>query len=129
MREWHRLYLAKKSKNDPMFRVITNLRIRIWQVLVRNSKSAKTMILLGCTVEFFKEHLEKQFDEKMSWENYGKYWHVDHIKPCASFDLTKPEEQKKCFHWTNLQPLEGRENESKGAKLIEKYLKKIPQPQ
>lgn len=53
----------------------------------------------------------------MSWENRGNFgWHVDHIKPCASFDLTKPEEQAKCFHYTNLQPLWARENIAKGDK-------------
>ena len=47
----------------------------------------------------------------MTWENHGQYgWHVDHIKPCALFDLTKIEEQKKCFHYTNLQPLWWRDN-------------------
>lgn len=50
-------------------------------------------------------HLESLFKTGMSWENYGPVWHVDHIKPCALFDLTDPEQQRICFHWTNLQPL------------------------
>jgi len=52
----------------------------------------------------------------MSWDNYGSYWHIDHIRPCASFDLTDPEQQKDCFDFTNLQPLEAKENIRKGAK-------------
>jgi hypothetical protein len=67
--------------------------------------------------DLFK-HLESKFTEGMSWSNYGyKGWHVDHIKPCASFDLSDPEEQKKCFHYTNLQPLWWYDNFKKGAKL------------
>ena len=51
----------------------------------------------------------------MNWENYGK-WHIDHIKPISKFDMTDQEEQKKCFHWSNLQPLWAEENISKGDK-------------
>jgi hypothetical protein len=74
--------------------------------------------LLGCSWEKVKDHLESLFKEGMSWENHGrKGWHIDHIIPCASFDLTKIEEQKKCFHYTNLQPLWWWENLEKGDKI------------
>ena len=53
----------------------------------------------------------------MSWNNYGK-WHVDHIRPCIDFDLSKPEEQQKCFHYTNLQPLWAEENMRKHYKFV-----------
>jgi desulfoferrodoxin (superoxide reductase-like protein) len=63
--------------------------------------------------------LEKQFKLGMNWDNYGRSgWHIDHIKPCASFDLTKKEEQLKCFHYTNLQPLWARENLIKSDKIL-----------
>jgi hypothetical protein len=53
----------------------------------------------------------------MTWENHGRYgWHIDHIRPCASFDLADPEQQRKCFHYTNLQPLWASENMRKGDK-------------
>ena len=52
----------------------------------------------------------------MTWENHGK-WHVDHIKPCCTFDFSKEEEQKKCFHYTNLQPLWAEENLVKAGKV------------
>lgn len=65
--------------------------------------------MLGCTIQEFKIYLENKFKEGMSWKNRSD-WHIDHIKPCASFDLSKEEEQKKCFHYTNLQPLWAREN-------------------
>ena len=51
----------------------------------------------------------------MTWKNHG-IWHVDHIRPCASFDLTKDEEQRECFHYKNLQPLWGPDNLAKGSK-------------
>ena len=70
------------------------------------------MELIGCTREKLIEHLENQFLPGMSWENYGK-WHVDHIKPCSMFDFTDLEEQKRCFHYSNLQPLWAKDNLSK----------------
>jgi len=80
-----------------------------------NIKSKKTKELLGCTVEELKRYLSNKFVDNMSFENYGK-WHIDHIIPCASFDFSKPEEQAKCFHYTNLQPLWAIDNIKKGAK-------------
>ena len=59
---------------------------------------------VGCTSEKLRKHLEEQFENGMTWENIGK-WHIDHIKPCAKFDLNLEEEKHKCFHYTNLQPL------------------------
>lgn len=93
------------------------LRSRIYRVVKRAGaiKSERTMELLGCSMEFFIDHLKSQFTEGMSLENHGE-WHIDHIRPCASFDLTDPEQQKQCFHYTNLQPLWAFENLSKGAK-------------
>ena len=82
------------------------------------------MELLGCTIEEFRKHLSDQFVEGMTWENHGVYtldnpekWHIDHIIPCASFNLVLEEEQKKCFHYTNMQPLWGLQNIQKSAKL------------
>ena len=78
-------------------------------------KSDKTLELLGASVTFVKKYLESLFQPGMSWDNYGE-WHVDHIIPCASFDLNDPEQQKKCFHYTNLQPLWAADNIAKGAR-------------
>jgi hypothetical protein len=79
-------------------------------------KSNRTPDLVGCSVNDLKTHLESKFIESMTWENYGE-WHIDHMRPCASFNLEDPEEQKKCFHWTNLQPLWAKDNMSKGDRL------------
>ena len=78
-------------------------------------KIAKTETLLGCTVAEARAHLESQFLLGMSWDNHGE-WHIDHIKPCASFDLTDFEQQKRCMHYTNLQPLWAEDNLRKGAR-------------
>jgi hypothetical protein len=80
-------------------------------------KSAKTLELVGCTVEDLRLFLEAEFVEGMTWDNYGE-WHIDHMRPCASFNLEDPDEQKKCFHWTNLQPLWAQDNIRKGAKNV-----------
>lgn len=69
-------------------------------------KTNRTVELLGISKKGFMEYLESKFTDGMSWENYGiTGWHLDHIRPAIEFDLTKPEEQQKCFHYTNLQPL------------------------
>ena len=67
------------------------------------------MDLVGCTLAELCTHLETQFVDGMSWDN-RKDWHIDHIRPCGSFDLTDPEQQAQCFHYTNLQPLWARDN-------------------
>lgn len=113
--EYAKLYINKKRKTDLNFKLRDILRRRIWNALKNNIKSTKTIVLLGCSTEFLKKYLEKKFQVGMSWENYGK-WHVDHIKPCSSFGLIKSEEQYKCFHYTNLQPLWAVENLKKGAR-------------
>ena len=80
-------------------------------------KSQATAKYLGCTIAELMTHLENQFQEGMSWDNHGFYgWHIDHKKPCASFDLTDEEQAKQCFHYTNLQPLWAEDNLRKGAK-------------
>lgn len=104
-----------KLNNDIMFKLKHTLRSRIRKAIKSQKKSDSLFNLIGCTISYIKQHLENQFTEGMTWENHGT-WHIDHIKPCCSFDLTTEEEQKKCFHYTNLQPLWGKDNLSKGGK-------------
>lgn len=113
-----------RLKTDNNFKIKHYLRGRIWKVLNGNPKIEGTLELLGCSVEFLKKHLESQFVDGMNWDNRGngyngkKEWQVDHILPCASFDLSKPEEQKKCFHYSNLQPMWAKENRIKSDKIL-----------
>jgi len=123
-REWNLKNLGykqkwqhNKSRTDPNFRFKRYLRTRIYQALKGTAKSKRTMKLIGCTIDELWTHLESKFREGMTRENHGK-WHVDHIMPCASFNLTNVEQQKKCFHYTNLQPLWAFDNMSKGSKII-----------
>ena len=109
-------YLNKRKKN-PYFKLLTTLRSRLNVALRKNIKSDSTKNMLGCTIEELWIHLESTFKPGMTRENHG-LWHIDHIIPCANFDLSKPEEQAKCFHYSNLQALWSHENLSKGAKIM-----------
>jgi hypothetical protein len=104
-----------RMENDLGFRMKVNIGNRIRMAI--KLKSDSTMNLLGCTMEEFLRHLESQFLPGMNWENWGKgtgKWNIDHIEPCCSFDLTNPEQQQKCFHYTNCRPLWEIDNIRKG---------------
>lgn len=117
-REKIRARTRNRKKTDPVFRVTESIRSRIWIALKGGKQDQHTEELLGCTFKYFKEYLENQFDANMSWENYGPYWHIDHIKPISSFDLSSIEEMKNAFHYTNCQPLEALENMKKSNKML-----------
>lgn len=99
-------------------RIRLRLSYRLWFLLKKAGLNKKYSIMkhLGCNIKEFKSYLRIQFDDKMTFENYGKYWHIDHIKPCSSYDLTKEQDINKCFHYTNLQPLPAKINMSKQDK-------------
>jgi hypothetical protein len=109
-RDWE----AERRKN-PSIRIAKNARNRIRRALLGENKSANTEKLIGCTIEELTKHLERKFLPGMTWENYGS-WHVDHKRPCISFDLSKPSHQRACFHFKNLQPLWARDNIAKGGR-------------
>jgi hypothetical protein len=107
-----------KWRSCPTILIKRRLRSRINRVLTGKLKSASTLTLLGRSLEQLKAHLESKFTRGMNWHNYGRVWHLDHKEPCASFDLSKPEEQRRCFHYSNLQPLGAKENICKRARII-----------
>jgi len=113
-------YTKNRSRTDADFRLRKNLRKRVWDALKGNCKSASTMKLIGCTIEELWQHLEccSSWESWMTRENYG-VWDIDHILPCACFDLSDPAQQRECFHYTNLQPLPHIKNVEKGAKIID----------
>ena len=121
IREYKRKWETDKRKNNLLFRIKQLVRSRIYKFIISTngklSKTNKTFDIVGCSPEFLKEHLEMNFKEGMTWENYGLYgWHIDHIIPLSSAE--DDDEIYKLCHYTNLQPLWAKENLSKGDKII-----------
>jgi len=110
--------MYRRIEEDSGYKILVRYRTRLYKALKGISKSKCTKDLIGCSIEELKVYLENQFKNGMSWDNYGE-WHVDHIKPCITFDFTKEEEQKKCFNYTNLQPLWACDNLKKSARFNE----------
>jgi hypothetical protein len=125
-KEYKKDYARLRSHTDINFKILRLLRTRIYLSLKRNSKSATTKELLGCSIPELKNWLEMQFTEGMTWENHGKNgWHIDHIIPCDAFDLSDSKQQKVCFNYRNLQPLWESDNIRK-LNRIPSHIKKIP---
>lgn len=97
-------YYHSTLKKDINYKIANNLRTRLCKMIKLNRLSLGEEIL-GCSISELKEYLNTLLLPEMNWENYGDIWEIDHILPCASFDLENVEEQKRCFHYTNHQPL------------------------
>jgi hypothetical protein len=109
-----------KRRNRHIQAVLNKTLRRRFQAAFRYGANYSKMIreLTGCSVDFLRQHLEAQWKPGMTWENYGIYgWHIDHKRPCASFDLTNPTKRAECFHFSNLQPLWAEDNLSKHDRL------------
>lgn len=104
-----------RRAHDPGFDMMLRLRKRLRRVLCGERKAASALRLVGCSHDALRSHIESKFLPGMTWEN-RRMWHIDHIRPCASFDLSRPSEQAACFHYANLQPLWAKDNLAKGAK-------------
>lgn len=113
IKEWQK----KSYDTNPNFHIRCILRSRLRGAINRagGEKDISAIELLGCPVWHLLAHFDFLFKPGMTRDNHGSVWEIDHIRPCASFDLTQPEEQKACFHWTNLQPLFIEENRRKGC--------------
>ncbi|MCK1577849.1 hypothetical protein [Bradyrhizobium sp. 174] len=112
---------ADRIQNDLSFRVGFHLSATIRNAIKRGGsvKSRRMAELVGCSVGEFMSHIERQWLENMDWANWGRgsaCWHLDHRQPISSFDLTSLEQQRRCFHYTNYQPLWEAENIRKGAR-------------
>lgn len=119
--KYKRDYERKRRAEDPKYRLGVRTRTAVWQLLKERNinKTNKTFALLGYTIEELMVHLEKQFTEGMSWDNYGE-WHVDHKKPMTLFEFTSTDDEgfKQCWSLDNLQPLWELENLSKGTRYL-----------
>lgn len=114
-KEYKRDYERVRKQNDLNHRISCNLRTRLWHAVKNDWKSGSAVGDLGCSIEELKKHLEFQFKEGMSWDNYGE-WHIDHIKPLANYDLTDRKILLELCNYKNLQPLWSEENLSKKNK-------------
>jgi hypothetical protein len=116
-RAYKRRWMAERLRNSLHYRLAAACRDRLRKCLRSKKRAGKTLSLLGCTPAELRLHLESRFQPGMSWENWAyDGWHIDHIRPLASFDLADPEQQKIAFHYTNLQPLWATDNLRKGAR-------------
>jgi len=124
-KEYRRNYKSRKHqqrkerrKSDHIFNLTNKMRCRLWKYLTifEVTKKNKTFDIVGCTPEFLKEHLEKQFTKGMTWELFGKHIHIDHMIPLSS--AKTEEELYKLCHYSNLQPLWAEDNLRKGSKVF-----------
>ena len=110
-------YRLHKRQTDALFKIKNNLRNRLYKSLkrIKENKNTSTINFLGVNYKEFKAHIENQFKDGMTWDNYGE-WHIDHIIPLSS--AKTEEELIKLFHYTNTQPLWAEENIKKGSKIL-----------
>ena len=108
--------IAKRCANNPLVRMANSMRRSIRRYLDAGQKGEMSSFeIIGCSKDDLRKHLESKFRDGMTWQNYGKHWHIDHIIPLISSKSV--DEIKRLCHWTNLQPLTAFENISKGAKI------------
>lgn len=111
-------YYVTKRKTNLQFKLCSILRSRLICALKNNQKVGSAVKDLGCTIDEFKTYLESKFQPGMTWDNHGhRGWHIDHIKPLASFDLSDRKQLLEACHYTNLQPLWAKDNLFKKDKL------------
>jgi hypothetical protein len=121
-REQDRIQAKKRlheNKNNIQFQLTRSLRTRLYHAINNNQKVGSAVKDLGCTIEELKIYLESKFQSGMTWDNWSKEgWHIDHIKPLSSFDLTDRNQLLKACHYTNLQPLWSQDNLVKSDNII-----------
>lgn len=105
IKQYKNKYEKQKRTTDVNYKLMTNLRTRLTQAIKHNAKRGSAVKDLGCSIEFFNHYIAGKFIPGMSWENYGKVWHLDHIIPLSSFNLENRDEFLKACHYTNYQPL------------------------
>lgn len=124
-------YANERRRKDPKFAMRSVLRNRLCSALrdVKTAKAGRTMDLVGCPLPDFVRHIESQFSPGMTWENRGQHvWHIDHIIPVAAFDLTDPDHQRMCFHYTNMRPLWAGDNMSKKDSITPEAIRLLACP-
>jgi len=108
-KEYQKRYENSLLKTNPNYMLAKKFRNIIYHAIVRNTCILKAENLLGCSIAFYRNYLSTKFIEDMSWDNYGK-WHIDHIIPLFSFDLSKEDQVKIALNFKNTQPIWPRNN-------------------
>lgn len=111
-REKRSQYQKQKCDSDVNYKIAARMRTRLYVTIKQNGKVGSAVKDLGCSIEEFKQHIQKQFVEGMTWENYGE-WHLDHIKPLSWFNLQDREQFLVALNYKNYQPLWAEDNKRK----------------
>lgn len=114
-------YNQELYKNNFNYKIKACMRARLRIAIKNNKKTCSVIKYLGCDMSYFKKWIESQFNNNMTWDNYGE-WQLDHVKPCASFDLSILEQQFICFNWKNYQPLMKQDNNKKQYNIDKKLI-------
>lgn len=125
MQKYINNYIKDTYHSDSNYRIKSILSARLRGCV--DNKPASTLDFLGCSIADFREWMEFQFDGHMSWENHGTYWHFDHVKPCASYDLSIEKNVEECFNWKNIRPCEAKKNLAKHDTVDEKLIEQHKQ--
>ena len=115
-KEHRNAYFKNRYDNNVEHRLAVNLRNRLYQAIKNHQKTGSAVSDLGCSMATFKLYIENQFEDGMTWDNYGD-WHLDHVMPLASFDLTNLGEFQTAVHYLNIQPMWALENHQKGSSI------------
>ncbi len=113
--DWSQVWARSRMSMSPAQRAVANMRTRL-KLLMKTARRGGASVkssFIGCSTSQLAKHLESKFKRGMTWDNYGTHWHVDHVIPCASFDHTDSNHVARCWHWTNLEPLEASANIAK----------------
>lgn len=117
--------IAKKyrdsKRDDKHYQIVSSLRKKLVYYVIQKP-SNNNIELFSATPKFIRAWIEYQFTEEMNWDNYGNYWNFDHINPYDNFNLEEDDEQLKCCHWSNIQPLSYKNNSGKKNKIDEELI-------
>jgi hypothetical protein len=116
-RDYIRQYKANRRLNDKEFVLHESLRKRIWKCI--KNKSKHSIEYLGCSVEEYKKWIEFTMSNDMNWDNYGKFWNIDHVIPISAFNVENIEEMQKAFNWKNTRAIYASKNFRKKDKISE----------
>jgi hypothetical protein len=119
LNEYHRNWKLKQRTDDVNYKLKENTSRRIryeLNTLLKGKKTKRTYEYIGCSIEELKTYIANKLSGEMTWENYGSLWHIDHIIPCAAWNLQDDFENQCCWNYRNLQPLLSHENQSKRDK-------------